>query len=472
MPIGSSKDENVPYQTVNPYNGEVLATFPEQSDAELDDALSRAQSTYEAWRQRSFDERKEVTKRAAGILRERRDEFARLLTLEMGKLIGESREEVGLSADILDYYADHAESFLAPKRLSTDPQDGDAVLVNSPLGVLLGVEPWNFPYYQAARFSAPNIMAGNVVVIKHASIVPQSASAFERLWREAGAPQGVYTNVFAGREQVGRIIDDPRVRGVAMTGSEGAGRVVGARAGKAIKKTIMELGGSDPLIALSDTDLDKTVEWAVWGRMHNCGQSCVASKRLLVVDPIADEFLDKFKAALDRLSAGDPMDENITLPPLSSQSAADRLNAQVAEAVDHGAEAITAGDPVPATGAFVQPTILTGVKRDNPVYGQELFGPVAMFFRVQDEDEAVTIANDTQYGLGGSVFTSDVRHGREIADRIESGMAVVNHPTWSKPDLPFGGVKKSGYGRELSWLGIEEFVNKKLVNVVPIDAPP
>jgi succinate-semialdehyde dehydrogenase/glutarate-semialdehyde dehydrogenase len=460
----------MPYQTVNPYNGEVLATFAQISDAELEDALSRAQSAYEEWRQRSFGERKPITERAAEILRERRDEFARLLTLEMGKLISESREEVDLAADIFDYYAENAERFLAPVRLNTDPQGDDAVIVNSPLGVLFGVQPWNFPYYQLARFATPNVMAGNVVMVKHASSVPQSALAFERLYLEAGAPEGVYTNLFISKEQSGKVIDDPRVKGVALTGSEEAGRVVAARAGQAIKKTTMELGGSDPLIALPDADLAHTVHWAVWGRMNNCGQCCVASKRLLIHDQIADKFLEELKAALGGLTAGDPMDEKTTLPPLASRTAADKLEAQVAEAVEHGAKAITVGDPVPATGAFVQPTILTGVTRDNPVYGQELFGPVAMFFSVKDEEEAVAIANDTDYGLGGSVFTSDTEHGKEIAERIESGMVFVNHPTWTRPELPFGGVKNSGYGRELSWLGIQEFVNKKLIDVVPIDA--
>jgi succinate-semialdehyde dehydrogenase/glutarate-semialdehyde dehydrogenase len=462
----------MPYQTVNPYNGEVLETFPQISDAELEDALARAESTYETWRQRTFGERGAITERAAGILRERREEFARLLTLEVGKLINESREEVDLAADIFDYYAANAETFLAPVPLTTDPRVGDAVIVNSPLGVLFGVQPWNFPYYQLARFATPNVMAGNVVMVKHASSVPQSALAFERLYREAGAPEGVYTNLFVSKEQVGKVIDDPRVKGVALTGSEEAGKVVAARAGRAIKKSTLELGGSDPLIALPDADLAKTVHWAVWGRMNNCGQCCVASKRLLIHDQIADKFVEEFKAALSGLTAGDPMDEKTTLPPLSSQSAADALKAQVAEAVEHGAKAITVGDPVPATGAFVQPTILTGVTRDNPVYGQELFGPVAMFFRVKDEDEAVAIANDTGYGLGGSVFTSDTEHGKEIAQRIESGMVFINHPTWTAPELPFGGVKNSGYGRELSWLGIQEFVNKKLIDVLPIDAPP
>ena len=344
-------------------------------------------------------------------------------------------------------------------------------MISSPLGVLLGVQPWNFPYYQLARFAGPNLMAGNVVLVKHASIVPQSALAFERLWHEAGAPQGAYTNLFVSKEQITKLIDDPRVKGVALTGSEGAGAVVAAQAGKMLKKSTMELGGSDALIALADADLDKTVEWAAWGRMNNGGQCCVASKRIIVAEEIADEFLEKFQAALGRLSAGNPMDEATTLPPMSSQEAADKLRGQIAEAVEHGARAIAVGEAVPQNGAFVQPTILTGLTPENPVFHQELFGPVAMFFRAEDEDEAVAIANDSQYGLGGSVFTRDTDHGRAVAARIETGMVFVNHPTWTKADLPFGGVKNSGYGRELSALGIEEFINKKLVNVVPIDAP-
>jgi succinate-semialdehyde dehydrogenase/glutarate-semialdehyde dehydrogenase len=459
----------MPYQSVNPYNDEVLATFAEIGDADLDDALSRAQSTYDMWRRKSFDERAAVTRRAATILRERPEEFARLMTLEMGKLIGESIEEVQLSADIFDYYADNAEDFLKPVRLDT--REGDAVVVNSPLGVLFGVQPWNFPYYQLARFAVPNIMAGNVVMVKHASNVPQCALAFERLYREAGAPDGVYTNLFVTKEQVGKAIDDPRVQGAALTGSEAAGRVVAARAGNAIRKTTLELGGSDPLIAMPDADLGATVHWATWGRMNNCGQCCVATKRLLIHEQIAEKFLEEFTAALSGLTAGDPMDERTTLPPMSSRSAADTLKRQIAEAVDHGAQATEVGEPVPAGGAFVQPTILTGVTRDNPVYGEELFGPVAMFFSVRDEDEAIAIANDTGFGLGGAVFTSDVEHGKEIAERIESGMVFINHPTWTSPELPFGGIKRSGYGRELSWLGIQEFVNKKLIDVLPADAP-
>lgn len=459
------------YQTVNPYDNQVVATFDDLTDEQLTKLIARAQKTFESWSKKSFGERAAVCRRAAAILSERPDEFARLLTLEMGKLYEESLGEVALSAQILDYYAENAEAFLAPKRLDTGSPDDDALVVSTPLGVILGIQPWNFPYYQLARVAAPNLMAGNVVMVKHASNVPQAAAAFERLLLEAGAPEGAYTNLYATKDQVSMLIDDPRVRGVALTGSEGAGATVAARAGKNLKKSTMELGGSDPLIVLADADLDKTVPWAVWGRMNNCGQCCVASKRFIVVDEIADEFFERFRDALSELQPGDPFDKATTLAPMSSQAAADDLKAQIKAAVDAGATAIPLGEPVPTTGAFVQPTILTDITPDNPAYDQEFFGPVVLFFRVNSEDEAVRLANDSHYGLGGSVFTQDVGHGVEVAKQIDTGMVFVNHPTWTKAELPFGGVKLSGYGHELADFGIQEFVNKKLINVVPIDAP-
>jgi succinate-semialdehyde dehydrogenase/glutarate-semialdehyde dehydrogenase len=459
------------YQTVNPYDNTVVATFDDLTDEQVQGVLAQAQTTFESWRQTSFAERTVVMKRAAAILRERSDEFARLLTLEMGKLYNESLGEVELSAQILDYYAVEAEIFLAPEPLDTASPDDDAMLVSAPLGVILGVQPWNFPYYQLARVAGPNLMAGNVVIVKHASNVPQAAAAFEKLLLEAGAPKGAYTNVYATKDQINTLIDDPRVRGVALTGSEGAGAVVAARAGKNLKKSTLELGGSDPFIALADCDLDKTVEWALHGRVFNGGQCCVASKRIIVVDGIADEFLAKFQVAMSQLKGGDPFDPATTLAPMSSQHAADELYAQINAAVEAGAKAIVCGEQVPTTGAFVQPTILTDIAPENPAYYQEFFGPVALFFRVKDEDEAVRLANDSRFGLGGSVFTSDVARGIEIAKRIETGMVNINHPARLKADLPFGGVKISGYGHELAHLGIEEFINKKLINVVPIDAP-
>ncbi len=459
------------YQTVNPFNNVALESFSDSTDAEVADRLSRAHATFQAWSAQSFAQRKAVCTRAAAILRERPDEFARLLTLEMGKLYAESLGEVELSASIIDYYAENAEAFLAPEHLPTTTlEEGRPVVISSPLGVLLAVEPWNFPYYQLARVAAPNLMAGNVLMVKHASIVPQCAAAFEALFLEAGAPAGAYTNLYATKEQVTWLIDDPRIRGVALTGSEGAGAVIAARAGQNLKKSTMELGGSDAFIVLADADLDKTVEWALWGRVNNGGQCCVASKRFIVVEAIADEFLAKFQTALAGLVAGDPFDKTTTLPPMSSQAAAEGLNAQVRKAVDAGATAITLGEPVPSTGAFVQPTILTDIAQDNPAYDEEFFGPVALFFRVADEDEAVRLANDSSYGLGGSIFTANEEHGVELAMRIDTGMVFVNHPTWTRADLPFGGVKKSGYGHELAGFGIQEFLNKKLINVVPIQA--
>jgi succinate-semialdehyde dehydrogenase / glutarate-semialdehyde dehydrogenase len=459
------------YQTVNPYDNQTVATFDDLTDEQVMNLLGQAQKTFESWSQTSYAERAAVCRRAAAILTETPDMFARLLTLEMGKLYAESLGEVALSAQIFAYFAENAEAFLAPERLNTVSPHDDAVLVSAPLGVILGIQPWNFPLYQLARVAAPNLMAGNVVMVKHASNVPQAAAAFEQLLLEAGAPEGAYTNLYATKDQINMLIDDPRVRGVSLTGSEGAGAVVAARAGKNLKKSTMELGGSDAAVVLADADLDKAVQWALWGRMNNGGQCCVASKRIIVVDEIADEFLQKFKVALSQLKAGDPFDEATTLPPMSSQGAADELNAKIKAAVDAGATAIALGEPVPTTGAFVQPTILTDLTPDNPAYYQEFFGPVALFFTASSEDDAVRLANDSNFGLGGSVYTQDVERGVEVAKRIDTGMVFINHPTWTKPDLPFGGVKISGYGHELAHLGIQEFVNKKLINVVPIDAP-
>ena len=402
-------------------------------------------------------------------MRARIDEFARPVTLEMGKLIDQARGEVVLSADIIDYYAKNAERFLAPEHLK--PSSGEAEVESSPFGVLFGVQPWNFPYYQLARFAAPNLMAGNVVMVKHAGCVPQCAIAFEKLWLEAGAPVGAYTNLLISHDQVNRVIDDPRIKGVALTGSVEAGKSVAGRAGQNLKKSTMELGGSDAFIVLEDADLDKTVKWAVWGKMNNTGQCCVAAKRFIVVEELADRFLDKFQTALTALKPGDPMDEATTLGPLSTEAALVQLLGQVEGAVAKGATVVMGGKRIDRPGAFMEATILTNIKPDNPAFREEFFGPVALFFRVKNEDEAVALANDSDFGLGGSVFTKDVARGKRVASRVDTGMMFVNHPTWTTPDLPFGGIKDSGYGRELSSMGIQEFVNKKLVCVEAIDAP-
>ncbi len=451
------------YQSTNPYDLKVLEKFTELDGAQLEARLALAASCYTTWRTTSFAERSTVLHRAAALMRERSEEFATLITVEMGKLIDQSRGEVELSASILDYYAHNAEEFLAPEKLTVP--SGEAHVESAPVGVLFGVEPWNYPYYQIVRFAAPNLMAGNVVMVKHASNVPQCARAFEQLMAEAGAPAGAYTNLYISKDQVSQIIDDPRIKGVALTGSEGAGAIVAARAGKNLKKTTMELGGSDAFIVLDDADLDLAVKQAVIGRMGNAGQACTASKRFIVVEPMADRFLAQFTAALGAFKPGNPIDPKTNLGPLSSQEALDNLLDQVKRATAAGAKIAIGGQRIDVPGVFMQPTILTDIDKSNPAYKEEFFGPVALFFRVADEAAAIALANDSPYGLGGSVFTKDIARGKRVASQIETGMVFINTPTNTSAELPFGGIKNSGYGRELSRAGIQEFVNKKLVRV-------
>ena len=460
------------YATINPYTGETLKTFPDATDAEVEQAIAAAHEAFLSWRERSFTERGAILQRAADLLRAKAGDYAKLLTLEMGKITAEALAEVELSARIFEYYVKNAEALLAPEKLTVaDPAEGDALLVHEPLGVILAIEPWNFPYYQIARILAPQLAAGNTLLLKHASNVPQSADAFEKLMLEAGLPAGAFKNLYAARHHIEIILNDPRVHGVALTGSEGAGAVVAAQAGKALKKSTLELGGADAFVVLADAELDKTVKWAVFGRHWNAGQVCVSSKRIILVEAIYDEFLRRYTEGVAGLKAGDPFDSATTLAPLSSQKAADDVKEQIRQAVAHGATATEVGPKVPAQGAFVQPTILTGLTPDNPAYYWEFFGPVSLVYRAHDEEEAIAIANDSPFGLGGSVFTADAKHGAEVAKRISTGMVFVNHPTMAKADLPFGGVRRSGYGRELLGLGLKEFVNHKLIDVVDIDAP-
>jgi succinate-semialdehyde dehydrogenase/glutarate-semialdehyde dehydrogenase len=402
-------------------------------------------------------------------MREQVEPFARTMTLEMGKRIHEARGEVEFSASILAYYAKNAERFLAPVKLH--PTEGEAHMESSPIGVIFGVEPWNFPYYQLARVAGPHLMAGNVLMVKHAGCVPQCAIAFEKLWIDAGAPAGLYTNLLISHDQSNQIIDDPRIKGVALTGSVAAGRSIASRAGYNLKPSSMELGGSDAFIVLEDADLDHTVKWAVWGRMYNDGQTCCAAKRFIVVEALADKFIDRFKAALGALKAGDPLDEATTLGPMSSESALVQLLDQVKGAVAKGAKLLIGGKRIERPGAFMEPTILTDVKPGNPAFRDEFFGPVAMVFRVKDEDAAIALANDSDFGLGGSVFTKDIARGKRVASRVETGMMFINNISWSDAELPFGGIKDSGYGRELGDMGIQAFVNKKLVRYLKAEAP-
>jgi succinate-semialdehyde dehydrogenase/glutarate-semialdehyde dehydrogenase len=407
--------------------------------------------------------------KAAALMHAHVDDFAKLATLEMGKRIDEARGEVKFSGNILEYYAKSAETFLAPENLH--PTRGEAHMESSPIGVVFCIEPWNFPFYQLARVAGPHLMAGNTLVVKHSSNVPQCAIAFEKLWIDAGAPAGLYTNLLISHEQSDRVIEDPRVRGVALTGSVEAGRNVAARAGKVLKPSSMELGGADAFIVLDDADLEKAIPWAVWGRMYNQGQTCCASKRFIVQESIADTFLEKFQAALALQKPGDPMNEKTTKGPMSQEVALVDLLKQIDVAVAHGAKVLMGGKRIDRPGSFMETTILTDVKPDNPAFRAEFFGPVALFFRVKDEDAAVALANDSDFGLGGSVFTKDVARGKRVASRVDTGMMFINNIDWSDAELPFGGVKNSGYGRELGDMGIQEFVNKKLVRTAVLDAP-
>jgi succinate-semialdehyde dehydrogenase/glutarate-semialdehyde dehydrogenase len=471
-PINSGttkKDKIMSYQTINPASGEVLQSFPDISDKALETVLATAADAYESWRHKSYAERAKIIGKAAELLHEQQETFAHTMTLEMGKRISEARGEVDFSSRILAYYAKNAERFLAPVKLN--PTRGEAHMESSPIGVVFCVEPWNFPYYQLARVAGPHLMAGNTMIVKHSSNVPRCALAFEKLLLDAGAPEGLYTNVFVSHGQTDKLIADPRIKGVALTGSVEAGRIIAAGAGKAVKISSMELGGADAFIVLEDADLDHAVKWAVWGRMYNAGQTCCASKRFIVVESIADKFLERFTAALGKLHAGDPLDETTTLGPLSSEAALQTLLAQVKVAVKNGAEIALGGKRIERNGAYMEPTILTHVTEKNPAFRDEFFGPVAMFFRAKDEDHAIAIANDSDFGLGGSVFTKDLVRGQRVASRVETGMMFINNIDWTDPELPFGGIKDSGYGRELGDMGIQEFVNKKLVRFAKLDAP-
>jgi succinate-semialdehyde dehydrogenase/glutarate-semialdehyde dehydrogenase len=456
-------------KSTNPATNKVVQTFEEMTEPALEESIVKSVETFASWKKTPYSERAALLHKVAGLLRENKKDLAQLITLEMGKLLSQAEGEIKLSAEIFDYYANHAEEFLTDKVLK--PVHGQALVRNSPIGVLLGVQPWNFPFYQVARFAAPNIMVGNTILLKHASLVPQCALAIEKLFLEAGAPIGLYTNLLISGERASELVADERIKGVSLTGSEAAGASVAAAAGKFLKKSVLELGGSDAFIVLEDADIDKAVEWAVVGRINNNGECCIASKRFIAVEEIADEFFEKFKNKLANLVVGNPMDPNTQLGPLSSEEAAVNITDQIKRAVEGGAEISLGGTRMEQPGAYMKATVLTNMLPDNPVYYEEFFGPVAVFFKVKNEQEAIDLANDSPFGLGCSVFTQDIERGKRVADQIDTGMVFINHPTWTQADLPFGGTKGSGYGRELSELGVDEFVNKKLIRVSELSDP-
>ncbi|HBU93550.1 MAG TPA: succinate-semialdehyde dehydrogenase [Leclercia adecarboxylata] len=450
------------YQTVNPANNKLIKEYSSHTDADVEAALSTADALYHSdWSKGSIDKRLAVLHKLADLIDSRTEELAKIASVEMGKLIAQSRGEVKLCAQIARYYADNAKQFLAPVKYPSEM--GEAWVEHHPIGVVMAVEPWNFPYYQLMRVLAPNLAAGNPVLAKHASIVPHCAETFAHLVREAGAPDGAWTNLFISSDQVANVIADDRVQGAALTGSEKAGSVVAAQAAKHIKKSTLELGGNDVFVVLDDADLEKAVKIGVNARLANAGQVCTAAKRFIVHEKVAEQFLTKYTEAFRAITIGDPLDENTRLGPLSSKEALETLTKQVNEAVKNGATLHYGGKPVQREGSFFEPTILTNITRDNPAYFEEFFGPVAQVYVVKNDDEAVKLANDSHYGLGGAVFSKDIDRAKKMASRIETGMVWINWLTDTAPELPFGGVKRSGYGRELSDLGIKEFVNQKLV---------
>lgn len=453
------------YQSVNPATGEVVKTFTPHDQQKIDQTLERAQALFKSdWSQHDhLPQRLDVLLKFADLLLEQKEQLATLMSSEMGKLIAQGRDEIELCAGIARYYSAQAAEFLKPVQYPTDL--GEAWVENHPLGLIMAVEPWNFPFYQLMRVFAPNYAIGNPVMLKHASIVPQCAEKFEALIRDAGAPNGAFTNLFISPDQVAEIIADQRVQGVALTGSEGAGSVVAQQASKHLKKSTLELGGNDVFVVLDDADMEKAITIGCQARLNNAGQVCTAAKRFILHEKIAAQFRQGMLEAFKAIKIGDPLDESTQLGPLSSKDAADKLYKQVQKAVKQGATLLTGGNPVQGQGFFFEPTILENISIDNDAWYEEFFGPVAQIYIAKDDDEIVEIANNSNYGLGGAIHSKDIERAKKLASRIETGMLWINWYTASSPELPFGGVKRSGYGHELADIGFSEFVQKRLVVV-------
>ncbi|WP_448002886.1 NAD-dependent succinate-semialdehyde dehydrogenase [Agromyces bauzanensis] len=451
------------YAVTNPATGEVLKTYPTITDAELEAAIASADEAHRTWsKSTTVEERAALIRRVGELHVERRQELAEIIVREMGKPIEQALAEADFAGDIYTYYADHAAEFLQDEPVQLLAGEGSAVIRRSSLGVLLGVMPWNFPYYQVARFAGPNLIIGNTILLKHAEQCPESAEAIQKIFLDAGFPAGAYVNISASHDQIATVIADPRVQGVSLTGSERAGAAVAETAGRHLKKVVLELGGSDPFILLSTDDLDAAVQNAVDARLDNSGQSCNAAKRFIVIDELYQPFLEKFTAKIAEVEATDPTSSDSALGPLSSLRAAEGLDEQVKRAVEHGAKLVHGGT---RDGAFFQTTVLTDVASDNPASKEEFFGPVAQVYRAADEADAVRIANDIPFGLGSYVYTTDPEQADRVANAIEAGMVFVNVVLADGAELPFGGVKRSGTGREMGRLGADEFVNKKMIRI-------
>ncbi|HET7672974.1 MAG TPA: NAD-dependent succinate-semialdehyde dehydrogenase [Candidatus Saccharimonadales bacterium] len=450
-------------ESINPKNKKLIKAFDELSQSQVDQKLSKAEKAFAELKEASFADKKKWMKQVAGILRERKAEFAQIITDEVGKTLSASEAEVEKCAATCDFYADNAEEFLSPEKIESDA--GESYTRFDPLGVVLAVMPWNFPFWQVFRFAAPALMAGNVGVLKHASNVQMSAFAMEDIFESSGFPKNVFQNLAITSSKVEGVIRDQRIKAVTLTGSEKAGSAVAKTAGEEIKKTVLELGGSDPFIVLADADIDSAVTAAVTARMQfNGGQSCIAAKRFIVAEAVVDEFIDKLKAAVSKLKVGDPTDADTDVGPLVNEQMVNDLDRQVKESVGMGAKLVCGGKVEGLEGYYFEPVIITDLTENMPVLNEETFGPAFAVVKVKDASEAVSVANNSRYGLGANVFTKDIEYAKEhIAPKIESGAVFINGPIKSDPRLPFGGVKKSGYGRELSHYGIKEFVNIKTV---------
>ncbi len=448
-------------QTINPATGKLIKTYEEFPDSKIDSIIEEVHSAFLSWRSTGFSVRAELMNNAASVLRRNKEEYAGMMTTEMGKPLTQSIAEVEKCAWVCEYYAENAESILSNEYVKTDASE--SFVRFDPLGVILAVMPWNFPMWQVFRFAAPALMAGNAGILKHASNVPQTALAIEKIFREAGFPENLFRTLLIGPQKVDNVIKNPEVKAATLTGSEYAGSKVAGLSGKMLKKTVMELGGSDPFIVFPDADLDEAINTAVTARLINNGQSCIAAKRFIVVESIAGEFEKKFTERMNSVKTGDPVNENTQLGPLAREDLLLELDGQVKKSVEMGAKILTGGERLPGEGFYYPATVLTGVKKGMPAYDEELFGPVAAVIRAKDEEEAIGIANDSEFGLGASLWTTDIEKAKSLAQEIEAGSVFINGLVKSDPRLPFGGIKKSGYGRELSHYGIKEFVNIKTV---------